>query len=125
MCVCRHTRTHVHTHYTTQNWVYDTYAAAFMQHYGVNNTVSSNVFARVFGACLPGAGGAGGAKGKGPLHCTGFLWHPAYRHQSCGFTFKSNILYASDDSVTGLSQGGRAWHQVLSPLVHTHSSSRD
>jgi hypothetical protein len=34
------------------NWVYDTYAALFILHYGVNNTVSNNVFMRANGACI-------------------------------------------------------------------------
>jgi len=80
----------------TQNWVYDTYAASYLQHYGVNNSVTSNVWSNAFGSCLDVSGDF--------ERCSGFLWHPAYRFQQCQYNFTSNIIIATGNS-------SHHWHQ--------------
>ena len=92
----------------TQNWVYDTFAALYMQHYGVNNSVSSNVWARAIGQCLD----FDAADGTHNRYCPGHLWHCAYRHQHCSFDFRSNILLAGKQDST-------FWHQPAEGYCNT------
>lgn len=72
-----------------RNWVHSAFSALFMQHYGVNNTVQDNVFARTTGRCLSFATTAAGEQ----VLCAGHLWDPAYRGQQCGYTFRRNIVW--------------------------------
>jgi hypothetical protein len=83
-----------------QNWVHSTYAASYLQHYGVNNTVRSNVWAWATGKCIDFKL----ADGTPQHYCPGHFWHCAYRYQQCGFSFKSNILMSGADD-------NRFWHQ--------------
>ena len=81
-----------------QNWVHSTYAASYLQHYGVNNTVRSNVWAWATGKCIDFKL----ADGTPQHYCPGHFWHCAYRYQQCGFSFKSNILMSGvDDNCSG------------------------
>ena len=116
----------------SQNWVYDTFAASFMQHYGVNNTVSSNVWARVGGRCLSfrqtssaqisqapwdrAVANMPYSPGTNQTYCPGYLWSPAYRGQKCAFQFNSNILLAESNK----SSGAHYWHE---PAEGTCNSS--
>ena len=71
-----------------KNWVHSAFSALFMQHYGVNNTVRHNVFARSIGGCLSYPAQGGGTEQR----CAGYLWDPAYRGQACNYDFHHNIV---------------------------------
>ena len=94
----------------TQNWVHDIYAAMYLQHYGVNNTVTSNVWARATGQCID----VTMADGTLSHYCPGHLWHCAYRYQPCEYRWSNNILMSGMDD-------NRYWHQPAEGYCNTTS----
>ena len=108
----------------TQNWVHTTFAASWMQHYGVNNTVSSNVFAKAIGHCLTYTSNPTGP-GKPPqpdsTMCPGYIWHPAYRGQLCGYTLERNIFLAHPNSSSDGGADAHRWHESVEGICNVTS----
>ena len=76
------------------NWVHSAYNAHFMQHYGVNNTVENNIFAKSIGGCVTYPT-TPGPNPNTTFNCVGYLWDPAYRGQDCAYRFARNIVAMS------------------------------
>ena len=84
-----------------RNWVSRTCSALFMLHYGVNNSVRNNVFAWTQCGCLTYSTLNDGEQ----TQCAGHVWTPAYRNQTCDYTFERNIVAAVGDGLATVAQG--------------------
>jgi hypothetical protein len=80
----------------------------YLQHYGVNNSLTSNVWARATGKCIDFKA----VDGTQNHYCPGHVWHCAYRYQPCGFNFSSNILLSGKDD-------NSFWHQPAEGYCNT------